>query len=86
MKTKKKFKPVKGPFGGIDEQATVDAFEDYVGGVENAQRLLSIYRNSYPMRGRWGTKDGKSKTEVFCEKAKQDGFDDNDIDAFLMMQ
>jgi hypothetical protein len=76
---KKKFKPIPG-----DEQATTDAFVEYVGGRARAERLFSIYRNSYPIKLQTFTTI--SKREVFCRKAEREGFDKQEIDALLSIQ
>ena len=85
---KQRFQPVTGPFGfGIDERATSEAFEEYVGGRQRAERLLWIWNNSYPsgtaydkLMGR-----GSTKEQVFTVKAKREGFSEQDIDAFLTL-
>lgn len=82
----KRFKPVPGPFGfGNDEQATQDAFVDFVGGSTRADKLSRISQNSYPH----GTNDMdpyyKSRAEVFRLKAKLEGFTDEEVDAFISL-
>jgi hypothetical protein len=79
----KPFQAIPGPFGKTDEQATTNAFEEYVGGVRRAQRLLYIYNNSYPMPGRWT--EQVSKDQVFRSRAKREGFTDAEIDAFFVV-
>jgi hypothetical protein len=83
----KPFQAIPGPFGGTDERATTDAFEDYVGGVQRAQRLLRLYNDSYP----FGTEmdrlmgRGKTKNQVFRDRARIDGFKPHEIEAFFVV-
>jgi len=77
------FKTIPGPFGGTDERATQEAFVKYVGGRAKAEQLDRLWRNSYPApTAGFGQ---LSKEEVFCRKAKREGFKDNEIDAFMML-
>lgn len=71
-----------------DEQAATEAFEDLCGGVNKAQRLLQLYKNSYPSGTEYDRLMGRGKTkeEVFARKAKQAGFTDEQIDALLDLQ
>ena len=87
-KRKKRFQPVPSPFGvGNDEQATQDAFVEFVGGTRRADQLSRIAQNSYPH----GTEmdrlmgHGLTREQVFRCKAKQEGFTDEEVDAFLML-
>jgi len=88
---KKKFKPIyHSPFGNtvLDERATHEAFEDYMGGATRAFRILWIYQNSYSTGNPISSgyyKNYKSKEEVFKVKAAREGFDKNEIDAFLSL-
>lgn len=77
----KRFKPVEG-----DEQATTDAFEDYMGSVYRAQRIFGIYKQSYPGIRVSAFDKPKSKEEIFWHKAKDAGFTENEIDALLSIQ
>ena len=81
METKPVFKPVSGPFGGIDEQATIEAFKDYVGGNHRLESLWKIARNSYPAPKFRGGQ--YSRIEVFKGKALREGFTKNEIDGYL---
>jgi hypothetical protein len=79
------FKPVPSPFGTAgfkDEQATQDAFVEYVGGWPKAERLSRLWNESYPKNDPWKP---ISKIEVFRRKARGNGFEDEDVDAFLML-
>ncbi len=83
---RRRFRSVPGPFDcGIDEQATQDAFVEYVGGRERAERLDSIWKNSYPGTSVFWAKPAISKRGVFRKKAKREGFRDCHIDAFLTL-
>jgi len=77
--------PVPGPFGGVDEGATMRAFEEFVGGVPRAERLLQLYLNSYPVCGLGGRVE-RSKAEVFTAKARREGFSAAQAEAWLALQ
>lgn len=82
-------KPTPSPFGtGIDEQATQDDFVELVGGTAKADRLMNIYNNSYPSGTAYDRLQGRGKTkdEVFQAKAKREGYTDEQIEAFFMLQ
>ena len=87
MKKQKKFKVVPSPFGTLsyDEDATMRAFEEYVGGVRRAERLMYLWNNTYPGIRVSVFDPPKSKSEIFRKKAKGEGFTDNEADAFLML-
>ena len=79
------FRPAPGPFGARpDEMATHEAFADYVGGRERAERMSRLYSDSYPRRGP-GVFDRYSKEDVFRTKALREGFSEAEIDAFLSL-
>ena len=65
-----------------DEQAENDSFVRLVGGVKRADRMQQIWNMSYP-QGNCGLLKGKSKEEVFREKAKAEGFTDIQVNRFL---
>jgi len=84
-KRKKRFQPVPGPFGiGNDEQATQDAFVEFVGGTRRADQLSRIAKDSYP-HGMLGSPYYQTREEVLRLKAKNEGFTDKEVDAFLML-
>jgi hypothetical protein len=68
-----------------DEHA---AFEELCGGPSRAFKLLHIYKDSYPsgteLDRLYGL--GKSKVEVFKAKARREGFNDEQVAAFLRLQ
>ncbi len=66
-----------------DEQKQQDEFIKAVGGQKNADRLQRISDNSYP-RYR-DTYRQWTKTEVFRQKAKKEGFTNKMINLFLML-
>lgn len=74
-------------FGGKDETAMQEQFEELVGGVAKAESLMRIWNNSYKN----GTKydflmgRGKTKEEVFEAKAKAEGFTQQQINCFYEM-
>lgn len=78
---------VKNCFGGKDERAMTDNFEELCGGVKKAQRLFQLWKNSYSA----GTKfdmlygNGQTKSQVFEKKAKQEGFTDEQIKYFYLL-
>jgi len=73
-------------FGGKDEQAMQDHFEDLVGGVARAERMMMLWNGSYPCGSKYDkdfhTGFYHSKQEVFEEKAKHEGFTQEMIDCF----
>jgi hypothetical protein len=81
------FKPIKDPWGGIDEQATQDAFVDFVGGTSRADYLQYLNNQSFPIGTKYdflyGT--GLTKEQVFRKKALNAGYTEKQIDAFLML-
>ena len=62
----------------LDEQELNDRFVRMVGGVRRADRLQEIWRNSFPHYK-------KTREEDFREKAKAEGFTDEQIDFFLKL-
>lgn len=87
MTTKKPpFQPVPSPFGvpgRNDEQATHDAFVEYMGGRNRADRLWNIRKNSYPTQD-WRN-DTISAVDNFRRKALAEGFSEEEIDALLSL-
>jgi hypothetical protein len=79
--SKPPFKPVPGPFGGMDEQATIEAFEEYIGDYQRLLKLWRIARECYPMpkypNGQY------TRIEVLKMRAKRDGFTENEINGYL---
>jgi len=73
-------------FGGKDEQAMQDHFEELVGGARKAERLLWLWNDSYPVGTKYD-KDFKtghyhSAEEVFEAKAKREGYTQEMINCF----
>ena len=81
------FAPIEYPWGDIDEKATQDAFIDFVGGTAKADRLQLLNMNSYPMGTALDRLNGRGKTkeQVFRRKAKNAGYTDRQVTAFLML-
>lgn len=76
----------KLPFIATGDEATDHAaFEEYVGGIPRAFRLLYCYKNSCA-----GVHHGwfpdTTKEENFRSRALRAGFDNMDVDAFLAIQ
>jgi len=67
-----------------DEQAENDAFVRMVGGVKRADRMQQIWKDSYP-QGCLSpfSRSGKSKEEVFRQKAIDEGFTGEQVNRFL---
>ncbi len=69
----------------IDEKEKNEKFETLWNGLVGTGRLMVIWRTSYPV----GTKyaflfgKGKKKEDVFRERARQEGFSDQEIEEFL---
>ena len=68
-----------------DEQKETDEFEALCGGVEKAQRLFRIYKDSYGTSGGWG-QPGLSKDQVFIRRAVSEGFSQRQANALLDLQ
>jgi hypothetical protein len=69
---------------GKTEAERTKEFEDLVG-ITRADRLSKIWQNSYPMGTAYDKLfgGGKSKEQVFKETARNSGFWDYEIEAFL---
>jgi hypothetical protein len=81
-------KPILTPFGGRDEQAETERFEGIVGGPERGFRLMRIHeRATQAVSGDRFRMSGEKRSaeEVFRRMAKNDGFSDEAIDAFLAL-
>jgi len=75
------FQPIPSPFGTpgmTDEQATQDAFIEYVGGTNRAECLERLWYNTYPS-------SGMTKEQLFRRKAKKERFTNMEIDAFMLL-
>jgi len=74
-------------FGGKDEKAMQEQFEELCGGVKRAERLMWIWNNSYQIGTKYDQvfKTGfhHTKRQVFDLKAKKEGFTDEQIQCFL---
>jgi len=85
----KRFKHIKNEFGLVDEQATQEAFETFVGGINRAERLVWLWNNSYPSGTAYDrmfrANSYQSKENIFKNKAKREGFADEQIKAFLSL-
>lgn len=67
-------KLIRNPFGGVDEQAMQDQFEDLCGGVARAQRLMHLHQRGF-FRSR----------AAFVAAAARDGYTEAQCDAFLSL-
>ena len=74
----------KNPFGGVDEQAAQEQFEDLCGGVSYAERLMQVWNNSYPT-GMKGSRYYHTKMENFIFKANNEGFTEEQVNFFLAL-
>lgn len=74
-------------FGGKDEQAMQDNFEDLCGGVAKAEHLMRIWNNSYKKGSKYDFLMGRGRTkqEVFEKEAKSQGFTDKQIKCFYSL-
>ena len=82
----RKFRPVPSPFGfGRDEKATHEAFVAFVGGIDRADRLLTIWRNSYEGIRPSPFARAATKVKMFRRKATAEGFRKREIEAFLSL-
>ncbi len=79
------FVPVASPFGGTDEAATHEAFVDFVGGRARAEELSRLHQNSWPGISASPFVPAPTKTEVFTRKAREAGFSQAEIAAFLSL-
>jgi hypothetical protein len=68
-----------------DEQALTEHFEAVCGGVEKAQGLFRIWKNSYANRHP-NPRYSKTREEVFEATAKNYGYTDEQIQAFYACQ
>ena len=80
----KTFKAIAGPFGGTDEAATHRAFEEFVGGISSAERILRLWNNTYAIPSGFST-NGLTKSQVFERVAKREGIPASHIAAFLSL-
>jgi hypothetical protein len=78
-----RFAPVAGPFGGVDEDATMRALV-FVGGVGRAARLLRLYADRDPVRGLGGRIERRT-AEVCTAKARREGFSAAQAEAWLAL-
>lgn len=69
----------------MDEQEKQDRFTELVGSVQRADRIQAIWRNSYPHGTEYDKLKGTyiTQEEDFKRQAKEAGFTDLEITAFL---
>jgi hypothetical protein len=74
-------------FGGKDERQMQENFEILCGGVSRAERLSSIWDNSYPCGTQMDFLYGRgvTKRQSFEKKAKAEGFTQEQIDFFYAL-
>jgi hypothetical protein len=68
-----------------DEATDHAEFENYVGGVPRAFRLLRIYQESRADDGFFSL-NKRTRDEVFRENAKRAGYDENEANALIAIQ
>jgi hypothetical protein len=78
------FEPVPGPFGGVDEEATMRALV-FVGGVGRAERLRRLSADREPVRGLGGRIERRT-AEVCTAKARREGLGAEEAAARLAWQ
>lgn len=68
-----------------DEQAAHEEFEQLVGGPERGFRLMRLYESARQSASgnRFTLQKMPSAEEIFRKRAKQDGYTDKQITAFL---
>lgn len=78
---------VKAELNKGETQAAHDIFGQLLG-VSRAEQLLHLYRETYDHRTEYDRLMGKgiSKTEKFRKRARRDGYSDDEIEAFLLLQ
>lgn len=69
-----------------DEGTDHAEFEQYVGGINVAYRILRIYVASYPSQACGFGGKSLTKSDVFRNKMKQEGYPPEYADAFLAIQ
>ena len=76
---------IKNIFGGVDEVAMQEQFEELCGGPRRASRLMFLWNEAYPCGTQYDFLLGKGKTkqQIFESKAKREGFSLEQIKAFL---
>lgn len=81
-------KPILTPLGGRDEQAETERFENIVGGPERGFRLMRIHEKATQAvsgdRYQSGRKQ-RTPEEVFRRMAKDEGYSNEAVDAFLAL-
>ena len=71
-------------FGGKDEQAMQESFEDLCGGVSRATVLMNIWNRCHST-GMKGSRYYHTKEEIFRNTAQLDGFSRDQIDCFMAL-
>ncbi len=75
----------KGPFGGCDEQAEHDALHAMMG-HSRAERLHRLWVTTFPATSfspmEFSPRTGEGKAERWRERARRDGFTEEEIEAF----
>ena len=66
------FEPIKNPFGGVDEQATIDAAADLCGGKHKLEQLSRIFKQA-------------SSDKAFVAYVRGNGFTLEQAEAFLVL-
>ena len=68
-----------------DEQVEQDKFVRLIGGMKKADRMQYLWGNSYP-HSTSNIFKPITKEEDFRRQAKQEGFTDKQVDAFLKLR
>lgn len=72
------FEPTKNPFGGVDEDATIEAAAALCGGKHKLEELSGIFKRCHPI-------GNKTQDQVFTTYAHANGFPYSHIEAFLVL-
>ena len=78
------FEPIENPFGGVDEQATIDKAADLCGGKHKLEMMAALYKQCCPTLN-YGRYNGKTKNQVFLDAAKSRGIPQEHAEAFLVL-
>lgn len=74
---------VEGPFGGCDEQAETNAFEELLRERTRADRLERILRECEHVGELDRTRDRTLVLRLFATRAKREGFTREEVEALL---
>lgn len=75
-------------YPNVNEQEQTAAFEKLCGGVQQAQRLFRVYKDSHGTGTAYdfAMGRGRTKTQVFAKRACTEGFTMAQVNALLALQ